>query len=384
MSTNHPPSGEGARADTRHVPRADRPRHHRDRRPRAIALGIVLSVALVALALYALRLGSMGRLDTAECVRGMLAVLGLEEPLEGHAQTFLELHLWRVLVTIGVGAALSLSGGLLQGVFRNALASPSILGLSSGAMVGAAVAVLIVGGHGPIGVSERVAGFGPVFVTLCGFGGALATALVVTAIATRGGRVSVPTLLLVGIAVNACLGGVLAAIQSLSLREDFGISRAIFAWTFGTLQDRSPTHVALVWGGFALAAAVIPFVAFELDLFAGGEEDAQALGVNTALVKLAALVAAALAAGAAVAVAGQIAFVGLIVPHLLRLTTGVSHRTLLPLCPLAGGVFLLGADSLQRALLGASALPPGVTMSLVGGPFFLFLLVRYRNEVRAW
>jgi iron complex transport system permease protein len=156
------------------------------------------------------------------------------------------------------------------------------------------------------------------------------------------------------------------------------------SWTFGTLDDRTPVHVWIGLVGVGLAAAVIPFVALELDLFAGGEEDAETLGVDPGRIKLLALVAAALAAAVAVAVAGQIAFVGLVVPHLVRLTVGSSHRRLLPLCLVGGPVFLLGADVVQRWLLGGKALQPGVLMSLVGGPFFLFLLVRNKRALRAW
>jgi iron complex transport system permease protein len=121
-----------------------------------------------------------------------------------------------------------------------------------------------------------------------------------------------------------------------------------------------------------------------MDLFVGGEEDALALGVAVQRVKVLALLAASIAAAAAVAVAGQIAFVGLVVPHLLRLVSGRSHRTLLPLCLLGGSVFLLGADLLQRVCLGDLALQPGVVMSILGGPFFLYLLIRNKKAIQAW
>jgi iron complex transport system permease protein len=140
----------------------------------------------------------------------------------------------------------------------------------------------------------------------------------------------------------------------------------------------------IVWSGLALAVLTLPFIALELDLFAAGEDDAHGLGVNTTRVKLLALLAASLAAGVAVAVAGQIAFVGLIVPHLLRILTGASHRSLLPLCLVGGPLLLLGADFLQRSFLGGTALQPGVTMSLIGGPFFLLLLLRNRDAIRSW
>ena len=142
--------------------------------------------------------------------------------------------------------------------------------------------------------------------------------------------------------------------------------------------------VIYILGGLTLAAAAIPFTARELDLFGGGEEDAEAMGVNTTRVKLLAIGAAALAASCAVAVAGPIAFVGLVVPHVLRLSCGTSHRRLLPLSLLGGAVLMLGADYLNRGLLSQADLQPGVLMSLIGGPLFLFLLVRGRTELATW
>ncbi len=315
--------------------------------------------------------------------QGVLSLAGLTAPLEEPHQTIVALRFYRVLVTIAVGAALSLSGGLLQGVFRNSLASPSILGVSAGASVGASVAILLVGGYASTLVMERTSGFAPLLVTGCGLAGALITAFLVMVLASRGGRTSLTSLVLVGIAVNTFLAGLIAAIQSLTLPR-IEVSRAIFAWTFGTLEDRSGEHALLAWGALLVSTAVIPFVARELDLFVGGEEDAAALGVRTQRVKLLSVVAASLAAAGAVSVAGQISFVGLVVPHLLRLAVGPSHRRLLPLCLLGGPVFLLGADYLQRTFLQEYTLQPGILMSLLGGPFFLFLLVRYRHQVRGF
>jgi len=190
-------------------------------------------------------------------------------------------------------------------------------------------------------------------------------------------------LLLTGIAVNSCVAGLLALISSLVL-DDWDVSRAIRAWTFGTLDDRSSVHALTVWTGLVLAASAMPFVAWELDLLQGGDEDARALGVDTRRVRRRVVAAASLAAASAVAVAGQIAFVGLVVPHLVRQTSGGRHRTLLPLSLLAGAVFLLGVDLVNRWLLVERALQPGVVMSLVGGPFFLGLLLINRREVDGW
>lgn len=353
----------------------------RRRSPQRVAIG--LGVGLALLVVLSARQGTTGAYSLAETWRGAAALLGLGDPLPGAAQTIVELRIFRTLVGLGVGAGLALSGALLQGVFRNDLASPGIIGVSAGASLGASLAILALGGYGPVFVADRWAGAAPVFVTACAFLGASGVAFVVTTVASTGGRVSVPTLLLVGLAMNSIAGGLLAAVRSFVL-DDYEVARAVYAWSFGTLDDRSGYQVLLVAGGTALAALVIPFVATELDLFAGGEDDARALGVDTARVKIVALVAASLSASVAVAVAGQIAFVGLVVPHVLRLLVERSHRSLLWLCLLAGPFFLLGTDVLQRWALGDAYMKPGVLMSLIGGPFFLYLLVRNRDRIQAW
>jgi iron complex transport system permease protein len=351
-------------------------------RVRPVPLGIGLLLLLFGVLTLSICVGTSW-LDPSAVLRGLLCLVGLAQPLEGPFQTIVELRTWRALTAAAVGASLALSGGLIQGLFRNGLASPSLLGVTGGASLGAAFAILLVGGYAPRLVLEAGSGPGALLIPLFGFFGALGTVVLVAFLASSRGRISVTTLLLVGIAVNMCIAGVFAAIQSISL-ENWEVSRAIMAWTFGTLEDRSAIHTATAAGGLLLSACVIPFVALELDLFKGGEEDAQSLGVDTGRVKLLCLAGAALAASSAVAVAGQIAFVGLVVPHLIRLTSGSRHRALLPLCMVGGAVFLLGTDLLQRAVLGEGAMQPGVMMSLVGGPFFMLLLVRHRREVGGW
>ncbi|MCC6407496.1 MAG: iron ABC transporter permease [Planctomycetes bacterium] len=344
---------------------------------------VVFVILLGALFFGSLCLGTTVRFSPAEAWRGLLSLLGLGEALEtASRQTILELRLWRALVTIGVGAALALSGGYIQGLFQNGLASPSLIGVTGGAALGAAVAVLIVGGYAPRLVLESLGG-NAYLIPLFGFAGAFGTTALVVYLSSGGGRTSVTSLLLTGIAVNMCVAGLFAAIQSLTL-ENWEVSRAILAWTFGTLDDRSGYHAGVVFSGLALAAACIPFTAVELDLLKGGEADAQSVGVDVKRLKWLAIFAAAVSAAAAVAVAGQIAFVGLVVPHLVRLAIGASHRVLLWLSMLGGAVFLLGAEFAQRWLLGDSALQPGVVMALIGGPFFLVLLVRERKEITAW
>jgi iron complex transport system permease protein len=345
------------------------------------ALGALALAALVVLALAFGPSGAVGGL--ADAWRGLSGALGLGEPLEGWRQTVVELRLWRALTAAGVGAALGVSGALVQGVFRNPLASPGILGLSGGASLGAVLAVVAAGGYGLGLTLDEARGSGPWLVPAAAFAGALATSLAVWRLASYGGRVSVPALLLLGIAVNTLLAGVQQLVHSLVL-EDVYASRAIVAWSFGTLDDRAAWHALVAGSGAALALAVAPFVAWELDLLQAGTEDAEALGVNVRAVQVLALSAASLAAAAAVSVAGQIGFVGLIVPHLVRFVAGGGHRALLPLSALAGALVLLGADLAQAALFSGLGLQPGVVMALVGGPFFVWLLWRARREIAVW
>lgn len=348
----------------------------------ALALGVALALALPALLVCSACVGRTQE-PPALVLRAVLAELGLARALPEPDQTIVMLRVWRALTAAGVGASLALSGALLQGLFRNALAAPSLIGVTSGASLGATLAILALGGYAPSLVLERSSGLGVYAIPLAAFAGALATVALVGLFAAPRGRISTATLLLFGIAINMCVAGVFAAIQSLVLR-DWEVSRAIMSWTFGTLEDRSGLHAATVWIALALAGATTPFVARELDLFRGGEDDARTLGVAVDRVKLLALCAAALAAAAATSVAGQIAFIGLMVPHAVRLVASAHHRELLPLCVLAGADFLVGADLAQRALLGEGRMQPGVLMSLVGGPFFVLLLVRKRREVGAW
>lgn len=360
------------------------PRKRRSTVRRRLLLGVPIAggVALLALAL-SLGVGSSGSLGGLPALtRGLLALIGLAEPLPGADQVILELRLWRGLTALGVGGALALSGGLLQGVLRNDLAAPSVLGLTSGAALGATLAILVLGGLAPERMFETLRGPGPLLVSACAFAGSLAVTALVVVFATTAGRLSVPSLLLLGIAINTTVAGLLTAIQSVVL-GDFQVTRALLTWSFGTLDDRLPMHAALVWGGLLAALACVPFLWRELDLFETGEEDARALGVGTLRVKFLALGAASLAAALAVSVAGQIAFVGLVVPHLLRLLVGRSHAVLLPLCAVGGGAFLLSMDLGQRWLLAEAALPPGVIMSLVGGPLFFALLLKNRHSLRS-
>jgi iron complex transport system permease protein len=375
---------------------------------RALWLGIVLLLLLPLLVLLATGYSETGQHGVFSAARAILAELGLRDAEPD--QAILRLRLLRALCAVGVGGSLALAGAMTQGLFRNPLAEPGLLGVGSGAMLGACVAIAILGGYGPnVWTSAQAAGTAGSawnravtmgFVPALAFAGAMAAAIIIYRLASRRGRISVSALLLTGLAVNALLGSVMATLQVLLL-ADYQVSRAILAWGFGTFDDRSVFHVVVAWGGACVALAAAPFVALELDLLAGGEEDAASLGADPQTIKTAVLACAALATAASVSVSGQIAFVGLMVPHLVRLTIGPHHRRLLPISFLAGAVLMVSVIVFQHVLCPAAAgwlqdagmrraavavlrvteLQPGAFTSLVGAPFFLVLLLRQGRRV---
>ncbi len=353
-------------------------------RPRLLLVAAGLGLCVLGLTFLSLRHGWSRTFSASETLRGLGAAAGLGAELEeANGQTILELRLWRALVAIAVGGGLALAGGLLQGLFRNGLASPSVVGVTAGSVLGASIAIALLGGYGAELVPRDSVLFTPALVTGCAWGGAMLVTWTVVSLASSGRRLSVPTLLLAGIAMNTVVGGVLAALQSFTLR-DAEVSRAILAWTFGTLEDRSRPQVFLALLGLVLGCCTVPFVRRELDLLATGEEDALALGVPVQRTKALVLGTAAFVTACAVSVAGQIPFVGLVVPHVVRGLFGRAHGAVLPLSVLLGAALLLGCDLLQTTTLSGMGLRPGVLMSLLGGPFFLLLLLRNRAKWSAW
>ncbi|MFQ5505896.1 MAG: FecCD family ABC transporter permease [Planctomycetota bacterium] len=350
---------------------------------RSLPLRVLLLFFLVCLSgitIASLLFGETAPLSCADLARGLLALFGSAEQIP--QQAVFELRLWRSLVVIAVGASLALAGALLQGLFRNSLASPSLLGVSAGASLGATLAVLLRAEPGPaflVGSSRAVS----LLVPLCAFAGATLITSLVFLWMLRPGPRSLSTLLLVGVALTSLCGGISAMLLSFAL--DYGdVSRAIVEWGFGTFEDRSPDHVLIVWTALAAGSLSLPFLHRELDLLAMGEADAQSLGVRPRVVRMQVVLLSSLLTAAAVSVAGQIAFVGLIIPNLVRALVGPGHGRLLPLASLTGAAFLLGLDAVQKTWAANLGLRPGILMSLVGAPFFLLLLLRARKELGTW
>ncbi|GAC1564706.1 MAG: iron ABC transporter permease [Ktedonobacteraceae bacterium] len=282
---------------------------------------------------------------------------------------------YRMPVVIGaglVGAALSIAGVLFQGMLRNPLADPYLIGTSSGAALGAAIAFVL-----PFDTFYGV--YFPLTPVLA-FVGAILSVLFVYAIARVGGQTPVVTLLLAGVVINAVLVAIQTLILTLSPHAQFTLE-SLFSWLSGgvSITTWSPVVIvgSLVLGGFVLAW----LLSGVLDAFGLGEESAAHLGLHVERYKLLIIVVGSLLTAAAVSISGLIGFVGLIVPHAMRLLLGPRHRLLIPASALAGAIFLMLADLLARTVLAPTVLPVGVFTALVGAPFFLYLL---RNSKRAY
>jgi ABC-type Fe3+-siderophore transport system permease subunit len=332
---------------------------------------VVLAVALVAAVLLGVAFGAVW-ISPMSTVRLVAWKLGLADRPDVPRTTeviLFQLRLPRVLLAAAVGAGLAASGAVFQGLFRNPMADPAIIGVSSGAALGA-IAVIVAGGAGAVG------GFG---VPLAAFAGALVTAFIVYRLARIGPSVHVATLLLAGIAVAAVISSVISLVMSVSGEE----IRSIYFWLLGGLGARGWEPLQAV---APLMAAGILFAlasTSDLNLMVLGEERAAQLGVELDRFKRTALSVGALLTACAVAVSGVIAFVGLMTPHLLRLVVGADHRRLLPAVLLGGPTFLILADLVARVALAPQELPVGAVTALLGGPFFLYLLRRDRRAVRA-
>jgi iron complex transport system permease protein len=280
----------------------------------------------------------------------------------------LELRLPRVLLAAVVGAALAASGTVFQALFRNPLADPAIIGVSSGAALGAVLVIVTVG-------AGSLAAFG---VPIAAFVGALAAGLLVYRLARIGPSVHLATLLLAGVAVAAVISSAMSLVMSFSGEQ----LRDIYTWLLGGLVAQGWRSVAVTAPVVALGIAAAAVTAHDLNVVSLGEERAAQLGVDVVRLKRRALAAGALLAAAAVSVGGIIGFVGLMTPHLLRLVVGPDHRRLLPAVLLAGPTLLILADLVARTVVAPQELPVGVVTALLGGPFFLVLLKREGDRAR--
>lgn len=299
--------------------------------------------------------------------------IGINYP--AHHQVILEsIRLPRILLAILVGASLSVAGASLQALFRNPLADPGLIGVSSGAAFAAAAAIVF----GSL-IFETFSGLtGSLILPMAAFAGGLLTALIIYRIGCINGRTYVATMLLAGIAINAIAAAMIGLLLFVSDDQQL---RDITFWMMGSLSRNMLSTVLPTLPLFLIPLIALPMLAQKLNIFALGEATAGNLGLNTEAVKLWVILLSSLAVGASVALTGIIAFVGLVVPHLTRFIVGPDNRKLLPTCMIIGASLVLIADCIARTLVVPAELPIGIITSCIGGPFFLWLLIRKRGLV---
>ena len=333
----------------------------------AALLGILVLLILLG-GFLAVSCGSWS-IEKQDVLQILLAKCGLYDgPIDRVESTIVwDGRMPRLVAAFLVGFSLAAAGAIMQGVFKNPMASPGVIGISSGAALGAVIALYL-------GLAARSLFLLPVSSILF----ALITLALVFIIATSRGHTSISTLLLAGIALNLIFGALTSFVITLSTRE-FDVGRVIVTWLMGDLNNRSWEHVQIVLPTTLLGLAATLFFVKDLNILMLGEETATNLGVNIRLARNMLLLASSVMTGGAIAVSGVIGFVGLLAPHMVRGLVGPDNRKLIPLAGLLGAVFVIYADLFVRLVVQVD-LKIGVLTSLMGGPFFLYLIIRYRNR----
>jgi iron complex transport system permease protein len=332
----------------------------------------ILGLTAVAISFICLRFGAQP-IAYGEILRVLVDAMSRKE-IDGMTSDvastiLLQVRLPRMLLGFMVGCALATVGVALQALLRNPLADPYVLGVSSGAALGAAVGVLL--GAGTTFLAETA-------LPVCGFAGGLLALVIVYRMAASYEQLPIHSLLLTGVILNAIFSALIMFITSiLEPNRSYGM----MAWLMGTLT--APTYGGLA--GLVVYLSIGLVLLFGqmrvLNVLALGEESARTLGIDTERAKRSIFVLAALVTGAVVSVSGMIGFIGMVIPHAVRLVTGADHRLLLPASALVGGTFLMGADTVARTMISPAEIPVGIITALAGGPFFVYLLLWRKDRL---
>lgn len=337
---------------------------------------ILLSIALAVAALVSMSIGAV-KVPVWHVVLAIPDILGIysSPDLDVQSKEVLEIvRIPRICLSVLVGAGLGVSGAAIQGIFRNPLAEPGLIGISAGASLMSAL-VLTVEAAVFVNMSAYL---GHYLMTLSSFAGAIAATLLVYKMSKTQGKSYITTLLLSGIAINALAGALTGLISFLADDQEL---RSITFWMLGSLAGATGETVITVLPFIAIPILVLPALGKKLNAFALGEAQAEALSMKPGLVKRNVILLSTMAVGAAVSVSGIIGFVGLLVPHTIRLLGGVDNRYVLPASALLGALTLTVADTLSRVLMPPLELPIGVITALLGTPVFIYILMKDKKNL---
>ncbi len=335
---------------------------------RKAAVPVFLSIGLLLACVLAVGSGAV-RVPPVSLLRLLAHGLGFRTvplPPDMQVNIILYIRLPRVIAALLVGSALAMGGVAMQGLFRNPMASPDILGVSTGASLGAVIAV-----------NTGLFALNVVFLPLLAILGALLAAGLIYLISSYKGKTSLLFVVLAGLAISSLFNGLVSAILLFS--QQYEVSQFIF-WTMGGLEGRMWKHVTLPLPVLLPGLALLLFFTRELNLFTLGEESAHSLGMHVERTKRIILAVTAVVTGMAISIAGPVGFVGLLVPHLFRLLVGPDHRLLLPVSALGGALFLVICDLLGRVVIPPFEIRVGIITAVLGSPYFLYLIIRYQRR----
>ena len=330
-----------------------------------ILIVLLLGIIIIALHLGTIKVPVLGGLQSIW--QGLGIPVTVTNPLEPEQEAVLwYIRMPRILIGLMVGGSLALAGAVMQGIFSNPLADPGIMGVSAGASLGAVIAI-----------SLGLTSMGMFYMPMFAFVGAFMAVSITILLTMRGGRVETATLLLAGVAISMLLGAFTSGI--LTLMNEYRLREFLF-WMVGGLDFRRWEHVFLAIGPFLIGTTILITLGRQLNVLVLGDTEAKALGVPVMLYRLIFLFLASFITATAVCVSGAIGFVGLIIPHIVRILVGPDHRVLLPVSALAGALFLIFCDTLGRVLAAPSEIRVGIMTALLGAPYFLYLLRRVRQK----
>lgn len=341
---------------------------------RKLIFAISLLILLFFLSIFSVAIGAY-QIEVSKVVSILFSKLGIDffENYEEIDKTvLLSIRLPRVILAALIGSGLAISGASLQGLFRNSLADPGLIGISSGAAF-AAVVLIVLNTSLPILGSF----FGTFVISIGAFVGGLVATFIVYQLSLVNQRSVVTTMLLAGIAVNSLFG---AGVGFMTFVADDSQLRSITFWMLGSLGGATWSTVSMTALGIIIPIIILTFVAKDLNAFVLGEAEAEHLGINTSFLKKIIIGLSAIIVGAAVSVSGIIGFVGLVVPHLVRLIIGSNHKFLLPCSALLGACLLILSDTFSRVFVAPAELPIGIVTSFLGAPFFIWLLVKDKKR----